>query len=156
MQFPGNCKVTIVLRVDYHLTWFTHIPPYVMRLKQTRFFIPYWWLFPRLFSFSFWLFLFHSLYRLLTFSCPLFLSLYIGLVLTIWQVGLRKLLTLVWEPWSMTQNSQLKFFSLLIIHLWDAHSDIQGGVMFSPLSNLRNPRWPPIWPSAFRRFVKAL
>ena len=61
---------------------------------------------------------------------------------------------LVWEPWSMTQNSQLQFFSLLIIHLW-IHSDIQGGVTFSPLSNLRNPRWPPIWPSAFRRFVKA-
>ena len=27
---------------------------------------------------------------------------------------------------SMTQNSRLKFFSLLIIHLWDTHSDIQG------------------------------
>ena len=24
------------------------------------------------------------------------------------------------------QNYQLKFFSLLFIHLWDAHSDIQG------------------------------
>ena len=28
---------------------------------------------------------------------------------------------------SLTQNSQLKFFSLLIIHLWGAHSDIPGG-----------------------------
>ena len=42
-------------------------------------------------------------------------------------------------------------FSLLIIPLWNVHSDIQGSVTFSPLSNLRNP----IWPSALRRFVKA-
>ena len=59
-----------------------------------------------------------------------------------------------WPFFSLTQNSQLKFFSLLIIHLWDARSDIQRGVTLSSLSNLKNPRWPPIRPSAFKRFVK--
>ena len=34
----------------------------------------------------------------------------------------------------MTQNYQLKFFSLLIIHLWGVHSDILegGGDVFTP------------------------
>ena len=45
-------------------------------------------------------------------------------------------MVIVWEPWSMTPNSRLNFFSLLIIHLCDAHSDIQGYVTFSSLSNL--------------------
>ena len=34
------------------------------------------------------------------------------------------------------------FFFLLIITPWGVNNEIHSGVKFSPLSNLRNPRWP--------------
>ena len=50
---------------------------------------------------------------------------------------------IVWQQWTMTQNSLLKFFSLLIIYLWAICNDIQVDVEFSSLGNLRYSRWPP-------------
>ena len=42
-----------------------------------------------------------------------------------------------------TQNSLINFFSLLIITLRGVYNEMHVGVKFSPLSILKNSRWPP-------------
>ena len=43
----------------------------------------------------------------------------------------------------LSQNFLILFYYLLIIHLWDLHEDIQGGVEVSSLSYFNYSRWSP-------------